>query len=357
MRSTKSFLFVVCLLTAPLLQSQEPDAFLCIRPKLYPQTAFAQKLTALPEWKPFCELFCNAVDKGITRELADRQKLERVLPAPFADLVAQAVTKRGFTFRQAVEKVVSHLDAVIFVAETNDSRRPTGLLAAIVDVDPSPSLGWVRILPDLVDGVTYNVLKEEANGDFISAISFRHQGMLVKFCFAVVKLPDSRYALLFSDEANIQRYFGEFKEGRTGEEYAEGFVEKLVIGNRFFRFFEEFGTRHHWSVQAAEVCAKIEKVELGVRDIDGATHIEGRVSLRQSGDAAAAYAWLRGSLAFVQFSTDARIGADFLQTISIELNEPDAGVAVAIKLDHPALWSLMSHVLSKASDGIRKRGE
>ncbi|MCL2744180.1 MAG: hypothetical protein FWE67_10035, partial [Planctomycetaceae bacterium] len=73
------------------LSAKEPDALFFISPSALPQTAFAQKLTAQPEWEPAYTLFCDAVGKGIRKELSDRQKLEQHLPPKVADAVNMLV--------------------------------------------------------------------------------------------------------------------------------------------------------------------------------------------------------------------------------------------------------------------------
>ena len=358
MRFARS-LFCVALLLAlaapSSLKAKSPDVLFYVNVKAFPQTAFARQLTSLPEWEPFRTLFGEAVDKGIRNELNNRQRLEKVLPPKFVDLIAKTVVGRELSFLESTELMFRHLDAAVFMADVGDLSGFNGAFTVLLDIDPTPWLAWLRMVEDFREASDYTWLKNESDGEFIIKTTFRHLGQKIEFCCAGLKLPGNsqRYAVLFSDEANIQRYCEAFKSGQTGEEYAAEYLKKLVVGDRCFRFLEELGKQQKWSERITEVCAKIRGVEVGLRDVDGATQVEVRLSLRQMDDAKAAYGMLLGAVALVPVPTDARGITNFLQTINIVVDETD--IRVIARLDHPDLWSLLSGILVKVSDGIRKK--
>jgi len=355
MRIVKSFFFVACLLAVSLLHAKEPDVFYYFHPKACEEMAFARQLTSLPEWKQFWSLFCDAIDKGIQKELTDRRKLEEHLPPKFVDMLISVIEKPGFSFRNVIGKVGEHLEAVVFMVETTPPKKIDGVFALILNVDPSQGLAWLPMIEDIKEGEDYWLLKRGPDSDFILKAVATHDGKSVEFCCAGLKLPgnDYRFALLFSDEANIQRYFETFKAGQTGEEHAKGCVEKFVVGDRCFRVLETLGQQYGWDAKAMEIFKKTRNLELSCRDDDGATRIKVQLSLQQADDAKAARDMLAGYIALVQFSTDAREISSLLQTINIELDDTD--VLVEVTLDHPKLWELLSNILSKASDEIKKK--
>ena len=368
MNPVRLFCLVAFLSAVPFLQAKEPDAFYCFQPQLLPQTAFVQKLTALPEWEQFCTLFCEAVDHGIQKELNDRQKLEKVLTPELVNRLTEVVVTRGLTFRNAIQKVASHLESVVFVAEANDDLEFDGALAIIINVDPSKGLGGLHHLDEFKEGINYRFLKNEADGNFILKIAFNHQGKNVEFCCAGLKLPetDNRYAVLFAKEDGIQRYYDAFKKGQTGEEFAKGYVEKIVVGDRCFRALEKFGNEHAWATRAVDVCSKIKSVEFGFRDLDGVTQAEFRLSLNQTDDARLTRDLIGGTgmlirLAAARDGTSsetkdlARQAASFWDTVNVEINGTD--ILVTMKLDNADLWKLISESLQKVNNELRQKKE
>ena len=363
MKNIKSFfctVFVLTLVTASSLQAQEPDIFFCVRPKACLETAFVKKVTALPEWEPFWTLFCDAGNKGIRKELNDRQQLEKVLPPKAIDMVARTLAIHDFSFRTVVENIVEHLEAVILMADINDARKVDGVLALIADVDPSIGLVLLPLLNDFTEKIDYTILKRGTNGDFIVKFFFRlpQQNLDIEFCCAGLKLPGqaNRYALLFSNEKHIQKYFDAFKEGRTGEQYAAGYAHKITVRESAFHAIAGLDRPAPWAALSAEILDKIKGVEFGVGDKEGITQVELRFSLRQPEDAQTIRDMFAGAIALAQLSAHfSPETTSLLQTINIESNGND--VVAMIKLDHPELWKKTSSVLNKASDGIRKKHE
>lgn len=353
MNTVRSFLFCTTfLLATSFLQAKEPDALCCVQLKACGETAFAKKLTSLPEWTLFRDVFCDAVDRGIQKELADRSKLEKVLPPEFVGLIAQAIKRYNVSFRD-IERAAQHLETIVFAAHANDNGGFDGVLAFIVDIDPSPSLMWLQMLDGFLGKNMF--LKQEPNGDFIVNFTFKLQEQKIEFCCAGLKLPGktNRYALLFSDAENIQRYCGEFKSGRTGEEHAAGYAGKIIVSEHCFRSLEEFGKQHAWAAKTTEVCGKIIGIVFGCRENDGATQLDIRFSLRQAADAKRVHDTLVRLADFVPFLTDTPSAANLSEIVHVELNGTD--VVVTIKLDSPEVLRIIGNVLQQTSEELMKK--
>ncbi len=368
--------FLALLLPAAFLAAKEPDVFYCAHPSQYSKTAFVQKLLEMPEWGPFWTLFTDAVDKGVDKELTDPKKLEKGLPAPLAELIAKGVEKRRFSAREAVDEIFTHLQTVIVSVTGDDDDNEAeeireavydlnkalagtkkldwemeGVVALVLDVNPRK---WMDVLEHFTEGKDYKFLKNESNGDFILEADIEHAGHEIEFCCASVKLPgEKRYALIFSDEDHIRRKFEEFKNGKTGEDVAKGYVKKLVLGERCFLFASEFGKQHGWAESATDLLGNVKRFESGVHDVDGVTQVEARLSLRKPENAKAVHDLLAGLAALVQLSQtadskeEAKQVARFLQSVKLDLSGND--VALKVKLDHPDLWGLISIVLKKGT--------
>ena len=356
----KSFFYAVLLsisATASSLQAKEPDIFFYANPKAIQEMSFVKQTTSLPEWEPFWSLFCGESDKGIRKELTHREQLEKVLPSKLIDVLAQSITS-GISFRDAVQKVSEHLEAVVFMAEANDMQSFDGVVALIGDVNPAPVLVWLPMLGGIEEGTDYTILKQEPNGEFIIKVFFRFpvRNIKIEFCCAGLKLPGSRYALLFSNEEQIHKYFSDFKEGRTTEEYAKSFAQRIVVREPCFRSLEELGKQHTWAAQVADILGKIKGIEFGLRDKDGTSQVEVRLSLRQAEDVKTIHDLFDGFLALVQFSTNVSPETiRVLQSIRVESVEND--MLIMATLDQTDLLKLISNALNKISNGIRKKNE
>ena len=358
----KSFFCAVLLLmfaTASRLHAKEPDIFFYANPKAIQEMSFVKQTTSLPEWEPFWSLFCAESDKGIRKELTHREQLAKVLPSKLVDVIAQGTTS-GISFRDAVQKVSEHLEAVVFMAEANDMQGFDGVVALIGDVNPAPVLVWLPMLGGIEEGTDYIILKQEPNGEFIIKVFFRFpaRNINIEFCCAGLKLPGqtSRYALLFSNEEHIRKYFSDFKEGRTTEEYAKGFAQRIVVREPCFRFLEELGKQHTSVAQAADIFGKIKSIEFSLGDKDRASQVEVRLSLGQAEDVKTIHDLLGGFLALVQLSPNVSPEAiRVLQSIRVESEKND--MLITMKLDHPELLKLISDALNKISNGIRKKNE
>ena len=366
MNTAKPLLCVAFLLTASLLWGKEPDAFYYAKVKGASQTAFAQKLTSLPEWAVFQTLVCDAIDKAVNTGLTDRPNLERVLPPKLAAQIAEKVDARGFSIREALQALTEHLEAVVVIAEENDFQRFDGVVALIADVNPSFGVAWLPIIEGIQEGKDYKFLKKEIDGDFILQFDFESKQLNrnVKFGCAGLRLPGSgpRYALLFSNESGIQKYYDRFKKGETGEEYAKGWTKRLVVGERCFRALEAIGQKQAWPVPAMEFCRKTASFKIGCRDVTGVTQIEAALSLSQTNDARSVRETLQGTAMLVELALAGRADAsaetkelarqisNFLQTVKAEADGND--VFVTMKLDGSDFWKLISAGLKKASDEL-----
>jgi hypothetical protein len=363
MNTTRLFLCTAFLFAAFPLLAKEPDAFYYAKPQAFAQTAFVQKLTSLPEWNAFRNQACDAIDKAVNRNLTDQQNLDKVLPPALADQVAS----RHFSIREVADKLTQYLEAVIVMAEENDSREFDGVVALIGNVDPSNGLGYLQMIDDIQEGKDYKFLKKDASGDFIIQVSTQFRERTIEFGCAGLKLPgnNNRYALLFARNAGIQKYYEAFKKGQTGEEYAKGYAQKLVVNDRCFRSLERFGQKQGWANRVMEVCKRIKGVEMGYRDVDGTTQIEVGVSLSQEDEANAVKDLVLGASMFVELAAVAkeetaaetkdmaRQAANFLKTIKAEANGNK--VAVTVKLDDSNLWKLVSAGLKKGSDELSQK--
>jgi len=369
MNTARMLLCVAFLSIASLLWAKDPDAFYYVKPKAVSQTAFAQKLTSLPEWDTFRALFCETVDKVANKGLTDKQNLEKALPSKLAEQLADNIESRGgVSVREVVDALAEHLEAIIVMADETEFQGFTGVVALIGDAHPAMGLVWLPLAEGIEEGKDYKFLKKDQNGDFILQADFYSKQLNrdIKLCCAGLKLPGSadRYALLFSNEVGIQKYYDAFKNGQTGEEYAKGYGKKVVVGDRCFRALEKKGKELGWPTRARETCGKIKAVELGCRDIDGATQIEIGLSLKQEDDAKMVRDLILGAGMFVQLAAAAREEAgadtkwgqqiaDFLQTVKAEANGTD--VVATVKLDSPDLWNLIAKGLTKASDELRQK--
>ncbi|MCL2742982.1 MAG: hypothetical protein FWE67_03940, partial [Planctomycetaceae bacterium] len=308
--------------------------------------------------EPAYTLFCDAVGKGIRKELDDLQKIEKHLPPKVTDAVdmlVQMVEIQQLKFRDIIWMVSQNIEAVIFMADVSDTDKVSGAFAIVSHINPSPELSWLRAM-DIHEGKDYTFLKKESNGDFIIKSAFNHAGKKIEFCVSGLKLPgNDRYALLFSDPDNIQKYFEAFKEGRTGEEYAKGKAQKIIIGESCFRLIEKYSKQNEWTARAKEIADRVKYLEFSLGDTDGATNLNVRLSMRKEEDAKAISYLLLAYIASIQSVTDTAEVANFLQALKVETKGND--VAMTMKLDYPDLWKVISEALVKASDKIKKRNE
>ena len=355
MNIIRSFLCIVFLSTAFQLSAKEPDIFFYTKPKAYSQMEFVKKMTALPEWERFSTQFCDAVDEGIRKELSDRQKLEKILPSKAVDLLLRKA--QDVDFRTILDVVSQHFEVIVFMADVNDAKF-SGMFAIVIDVDPSPAIRWLSMLEGVEEGRDYKFLKKEPNGEFIIKATIRHKEKHYEFCCAGLELPNDDYVVFCSDEDNVQKYFDLLKTGSVSEEYAKNAAGKLIVGEHCFRFLEEWGNQYDWVSKVKEFKEhgrKIKGLEFGLSDVEGTSQMSARLSLRQKNDAEAVRDMLLGIVAVVRLTTDSREIANFFQTSSIESSGSD--VIMTVKLDHPDLWGLISGILAKASDGIKKKNE
>jgi len=366
MNTARTFLCAVFLSVAFPLLAKEPDAFYCAKPQALAQTAFVQKLTSLPEWNMFRTQVCDAIDKAVNTNLADRQQLEKGLPPALAEQLADKVASTGFSIQKVADGLAEHLEAVVVIAEEGESREFDGVIALIGDVDRSSGLVWLSMIDGIQEGKDYKFLKQESNGDFIIQVSSRFRDHDVKFGCAGLKLPGSgdRYAVLFSKKS-IQKYYDAFKKGQTGEEYAKGYAEKLIVNERCFRTLENFGQKQAWPNRTLEVVGKIKGVEIGNRDVSGVTQIEARLSLIKEDDAKTVRDLVLSAGILVEIAaaakeeTDAetkdlaRQVANFLKTVKAEVNGND--VVVTVKLDGTDFWKLASIGLKNVSNELSQK--
>jgi hypothetical protein len=366
MNITRPFLCVAFLLTTPFLLARDPDAFFCVKPQTVEQTAFVKKLTALPEWNAARTTLAGVIDKSVNATLTNRKQLEERLPAKLADQIASKVEERGsVSIYEVIAALREHLEAVVVLAEETDSHGFVGAIALIGDVNPADGLPWLPTIDGISEGKDYKFLKTESDGDFIIQTSRKVMDRNVEICCAGVKLPgNNRYALIFSNGIGIQKYCDAFKKGQTGEEFAKGYAQKLIVSDRSFRALEKFGQKQDWPARAMEACGKIKGVEFGFRDIDGATQIEAKLSLKQEDDAKLVRDLVLGTGMFIQLAAVAkeevsddtkdlaRQAANFFQTIQAEANGTD--VVVTLKLDGDDFWKIISDGLKKTNDELKQ---
>jgi hypothetical protein len=367
MNVTRSFLCVAFLLPVSFLSAKEPDALFYVKPQAVARAAFVQKLTSLPEWETFRTQACNTIDEVANTGLTDRKQLEERLPKNIADRIASKVeTRGGFSVYEMVTALRKHLEAVVVMAEDMGSQGFVGTVALIGDIDPSQGLIWLDILGGVKEGQDYKFLKKEPGGDFILQASRTVQGRHVEICCAGLKLPgDSRYALLFSNDAGIQKSYDAFKKGTTDAELTKGYVQKLVVGDRGFRAIEKIGQRNTWSARMMDVCGQVNGVEFGSRDLGGSTQIEAKLSLKKADDAKTVRDLILGVGMFVQLAATAkeetsaetkdlaRQAANFLQTIKAEAKGTD--VVITLTLDGDDLWNIISGGLKAANNELKQK--
>ncbi|MDR0338406.1 MAG: hypothetical protein LBI18_15130 [Planctomycetaceae bacterium] len=354
---------------------------------------FVKRLTALPEWEPFFDLFTQTCDKRIDKELS-RENLQRKLPEPIVNDL-RFFLESGISTKNGIETVFQHLEAVIgelqadFDHEEIDENLQDitdllqgrkkdldlefdGLLAFIVDVNPRSFLTFLKYFRERTD---YRFLRNEPNGDFVLKFDFEYRDRDIEFCCAGVKLANGRYVFLFSDDDSIEQYCRAFRTGRYAQLDTAEPKKEIVLEETCFRFLdrqlkklkrdfngevviENFIDRQQEPVKlnsnGLEFFGKIKKATMTLHEVNGVSQLHVKAIMRTAEDARFVRDLLMGLLAFAQLNVANNAPErGLLQAVQIDASGAD--VLVTVKLDNPELWKLIAKGLQQATEKLKNR--
>ncbi|MDR1268547.1 MAG: hypothetical protein LBK82_03380 [Planctomycetaceae bacterium] len=340
--------------------------------KAFTSSDFVKRLTALPEWEPFFEVFTQTCDRAIDKELS-RENLRRKLPEPVADDL-RSFLESGISTQKGIETVFQHLEAIVFklqadfdddeidenlqdITDLLQGRKKDlelefdGLLAFVIDVNPRSFLSFLKYFREKTD---YQFLRGEPNGDFVLKFDFEFHDRDIEFCCAGIKLNTGRYALLFSDEDQIARYGELFKTGRYSEMDTTQPKKELVLEETCFLFLDRQLKRAKLDANGTEFFGKIKKVKATLHDVDGISQLEITAVMRTDNDARAVRDLLTGLLAFAQLNiAENSPERGLLQAVRIDAAGTD--ISVTAKLDNPELWKQIAKVLQHSTEKMKNR--
>ncbi|MDR2114765.1 MAG: hypothetical protein LBP87_00130 [Planctomycetaceae bacterium] len=340
--------------------------------KAFASSDFVGRLTALPEWEPFFEVFTQTCDKAIDKELS-LENLQLRLPEPVAKDLRNFL-ESGISTKTGIESVFQHLEAVIFKLQADfdddeidenlqdltdllQGRKRDleldfdGLLAFIIDVNPRSYLSFLKYFRERTD---YQFLRNEPNGDFILKFDFEFYARDIEFCCAGIKLNTGRYVLLFSDDDQIVQYCHAFKNGRYAKIDTTQPKKELILEETCFLFLDRQLKRARINSNGTEFFGKIKKVTAKLHDVGGVSQLEITAAMRTGEDARAVRDLLTGLLAFAQLNAnDNSPERGLLQAVQIDT--AGTNVSVTAKLDNPELWKLIAKGLQQATEKIKNR--
>lgn len=351
------------------------------QPQKIVESDFVKRLLALPEWEPFCREFTAACDKGLKKELGNRDKMERSLPKEVVDHIGSGLD--NLSSRKGIDEFFRHVETILFSLRADDDHEKIdenlidlskllngrdkdveldfdGYLAFVVDLSPRP---WLSLLKGFREGRDYKFLRNDTDGDFILDFEFEVRNREISFCCAGVKLPGDkpRYALIFSNDDEIQKVCDTFKSGAPLKEISPQPLEQLVLKESCFLFLEQQRKKDDWKIDTSEVFNKIVSLTISFRDVEGVSRIDAKAETRNADDAKALHDIFVGLIALVQFSQgskdkeEAKQVVQFLQSIKLDFSGNET--TVAIKLDQPDLWKLIGKGLVKATEEIAEKNK
>ncbi|MDR0611165.1 MAG: hypothetical protein LBG58_13730 [Planctomycetaceae bacterium] len=339
--------------------------------KAFAASDFVKRLTALPEWEPFFEVFTKTCDEAIDKELS-RENLRRRLPDQIANDL-RLFLESGISTKKGIETAFQHLEAVIFklqadfdddeidenLQDITDLLRGQkkeldldfdGLLAFIIDVNPRSFLTFLKYFREKTD---YQFLRNEPNGDFILKFDFEYYDHDIEFCCAGIKLNTGRYAILFSDDDQIVQYSKAFKTGRYAEMDTTQPQKELILEETCFLFLDRQLKRAKLDSNETGFFGKIKKVKAALHEANSVTQLEITADMRTGEDAHAVRDLLTGLSAFAQLNvTENSPERGLLQ--AVQINAAGTNVSVTAKLDNPELWKLIAKGLQQATEKIKK---
>lgn len=351
------------------------------QPQQIVQSDFIQRLLALPEWEPFYNEFTTACDKALKKELGNREKLERSLPKQVVDEIQSKIGE--ISTRKGIDEFFRHVEAIVFRLKADSDKEDIdenlddiakllsgrekdieldfdGVCAFILDVDPR---GWPKkCLTGFREGRDYKYLRNDSEG-FILDFDFEIRDREISFCCAGLKIDGDkpRYALIFSDDDKIRRYFDTFKSGAPLNDLSAKPLEQLVLQETCFLFLEHQRKRNDWKVDTSEVFSKIKSLKINYKDVDGISRVEAIAQTRSAEDAKSLRDIVAGLVALVKFTQgssdkeDAKQVVQFIQTINIDAK--DTETSVVVKLDQEDLWKLIAKGLRKATEEIKMKNQ
>lgn len=339
--------------------------------KAFTSSDFVKRLTALPEWEPFFEVFTQTCDKAIDQELS-RKNLQKRLP----ELVVNDLRKfleSGISTKTSIETVFQHLEAIVFKLQADDDDKIDenlqnitdllqgrkkdldlefdGLLAFIIDVNPRSYLSFLKYFRENTD---YQFLRNEPAGDFVLKFDFEFHDRDIEFCCAGIKLNTGRYAVLFSDDDQIIPYCQAFKSGRYAGMDTTQPQKELILEETCFLFLDRQLKHTKLDSKGTEFFSKIRKINATLHDVSGVSQLEIIAAMQTEEDAHAVRDLLAGLLAFAQLSVkENSLERGLLQAVQTQTAGTD--VSVTVKLDNPELWKLIAQGLQQATEKIKNR--